>query len=50
MFTMITTELPLPMPRTVIWSPSHTMNIVEVVMVSTVSRRKGMPQKEGSTI
>jgi hypothetical protein len=36
-------DIPLPMPRSVICSPSHMMNIVPVVSVSTVSSRKPQP-------
>ena len=36
-------EMPLPMPRSDICSPSHMMNMVPVVRVSTVSRRKPQP-------
>ena len=36
-------EMPLPIPRSVICSPSHMMKIVPVVSVSTVMRRKPQP-------
>ena len=36
-------DMPLPMPRSVICSPSHMMNAVPVVSVSTVSSRKPQP-------
>ena len=36
-------DIPLPMPRSVICSPSHMMNVVPVVSVSTVIRRKPQP-------
>ena len=36
-------EMPLPMPRSVIISPSHMMNAVPEVRVSTVIRRKAQP-------
>ena len=36
-------DMPLPMPRSVICSPSHMMNAVPVVSVSTVIRRKPQP-------
>ena len=36
-------EMPLPMPRSVICSPSHMMKIVPVVSVRTVMRRKPQP-------
>ena len=39
-------EMPLPMPREVICSPSHIRNTVPPVSVMTVDRRKNMP---GST-
>ena len=39
-------EMPLPMPRSVICSPSHMRNIVPVVRVRTVTRRNTRP---GST-
>jgi hypothetical protein len=35
--------IPLPMPRSVICSPSHMMNAVPVVRVSTVMSLKAMP-------
>ena len=36
-------EMPLPMPRSVICSPSHMMNAVPVVSVTTVMNRKRHP-------
>ena len=36
-------DIPLPMPRSVICSPSHMMNVVPVVSVSTVISRKPQP-------
>ncbi len=36
-------DIPLPMPRSVICSPSHMMNIVPVVSVRTHSSRKPQP-------
>ncbi len=36
-------EIPLPMPLSVICSPSHMMKIVPVVSVRTVSSRKLQP-------
>ena len=36
-------EIPFPMPRSVICSPSHMMKIVPVVSVRTVSSRKPHP-------
>ena len=36
-------DMPLPMPRSVICSPSHMMNAVPVVSVSMVIRRKPKP-------
>ena len=36
-------EMPLPMPRSVICSPSHMMKIVPVVSVRIVIRRKAQP-------
>ncbi len=36
-------EMPLPIPRSLICSPSHMMNAVPVVSVSTVSARKPQP-------
>ena len=33
---VMTSETPLPMPRSVICSPSHMSSIVPVVMISTV--------------
>ena len=39
----ISSDIPLPMPRSVICSPSHITNIVPVVRVSTHIRRKPQP-------
>ncbi len=36
-------EMPLPMPRSVICSPSHMRNIVPVMSVTTVVKRKPKP-------
>ncbi len=36
-------EMPLPMPRAVICSPSHIRNMVPPVSVITVEMRKNMP-------
>ena len=36
-------EMPLPSPRSVICSPSHMRNIVPVMRVMTVTRRKARP-------
>jgi hypothetical protein len=36
-------EMPLPMPRSLICSPSHITNAVPVVSVSTVMARKSQP-------
>ena len=36
-------EIPLPMPRSVICSPTHIMNAVPVVSVSMLMRRKPQP-------
>ncbi len=36
-------DMPLPMPRSVICSPSHMMNADPVVIVSTVIKRKPQP-------
>ncbi len=36
-------DIPLPMPRSVICSPSHMMNVVPVVSVSTVINRNIRP-------
>ena len=36
-------DMPLPMPRSVICSPSHMTNAVPVVSVSTVMSRKPQP-------
>ena len=36
-------EMPLPMPRLVICSPSHIRNMVPPVSVITVVMRKNMP-------
>ncbi len=42
-------EIPLPMPRSVICSPSHMTKAVPVVRVSTVSRRKPQPWRSSGT-
>ena len=39
----ISSDMPLPMPRSVICSPSHMMNIVPVVRVRMHIRRKPQP-------
>ena len=39
----MSSDMPLPMPRSVICSPSHMMNIVPVVSVSTHMKRKPQP-------
>ena len=39
----ISSDIPLPMPRSVICSPSHITNIVPVVRVSTHISRKPQP-------
>ncbi len=44
--TKMISEMPLPMPRAVICSPSHIRNRVPPTMVITVTARKNMP---GST-
>ncbi len=36
-------EMPLPMPRSVICSPSHMRNMVPVVMVIVAVNRNGQP-------
>ncbi len=36
-------EIPLPMPRSVICSPSHIRNIVPVVIVTVATNRNGKP-------
>ena len=36
-------EMPLPMPRSVICSPSHMMNMVPVTSVTTVVKRNTRP-------
>jgi hypothetical protein len=36
-------EMPLPMPRSVICSPSHIRNMVPVTRVTTVVKRKASP-------
>ncbi len=43
MLAKIPIEMPLPMPRSVICSPSHMMNAVPVVSVSTVIALKARP-------
>ena len=40
MFTQMRMEVPLPMPRSVICSPSHIMNMVPAVMVMTAGITK----------
>ena len=39
----MTSEMPLPMPRSVICSPSHMMNVVPAVRVIMVRMRNGQP-------
>ncbi len=39
----IINEIPLPMPRSVIFSPSHMINIVPLVKVIIVRNLKNMP-------
>ena len=36
-------EMPLPMPRSVICSPSHIRNMVPVVIVTVAVNRNGQP-------
>ena len=43
MFTMMITDMPLPMPRSVICSPSHITSIVADVIATTVSSLKPKP-------
>ena len=43
MLIVMISEMPLPMPRSVICSPSHISSIVPVVMVTTVSSRNPRP-------
>ena len=40
---MMISEMPLPMPRAVICSPSHIRNMVPPVSVMTVEMRKNQP-------
>ena len=40
---MMISEMPLPMPREVICSPSHIRNMVPPVSVITVEMRKNQP-------
>ena len=42
-------EMPLPMPFSVIFSPSHMMKAVPAVRVMTVSRRKPQPFTSSGT-
>ena len=44
----ISSDMPLPMPRSVICSPSHITNIVPVVSVSTHISRKPQPGSKTS--
>ncbi len=39
----MSSDMPLPMPRSVICSPSHMMNIVPVISVTTQMKRKPQP-------
>jgi hypothetical protein len=39
----ISSDIPFPMPRSVICSPSHMTNIVPVVIVRTHINRKPQP-------
>ena len=41
--TVMMSETPLPMPRSVIWSPSHIRNMVPAVMVAMVISQKPGP-------
>jgi hypothetical protein len=43
-------EIPLPIPRSVIWSPSHIKNSVPVVSEITVTIRKVQPRSSTSGI
>ena len=43
MLTMMMTDVPLPMPRSVICSPSHMVSMVAAVIVRTVRISKGSP-------
>ena len=43
MFTMMMTDIPLPMPRSVICSPSHITSIVADVIAITVRTSKPTP-------
>ena len=40
---MMISEMPLPMPRLVICSPSHIRNMVPPISEMTVEMRKNMP-------
>ena len=46
MLIMMISEMPLPMPRAVIWSPSHMTNMAAVVMAMTVMMTKPKPGLE----
>ena len=39
----MSSDMPLPMPRSVICSPSHMMNMVPVISVITQMKRKPQP-------
>ncbi len=41
MLMKMISDMPLPMPRCVISSPSHMMKAVPAVMVSTISATRG---------
>ena len=48
--TVMMSDIPLPMPRSVIWSPSHIRNIVPAVSVITVMIRNAGPGVDTSGI
>ena len=43
MFAEMMSEMPLPMPRSVIWSPSHIRNMLPAVIESTAMIWNEMP-------
>ena len=46
--TVMISDMPLPTPRSVIWSPSHIRNIVPAVSVITVMIRNAIPGSDTS--
>lgn len=43
MFTVMMIDIPLPIPRSVTWSPSHIRKTVPVVTINTVCKTNPIP-------